>query len=97
MTRIGEVEKVDAKSIIRLLESIERAFPTMTRIHVNLDNVKEWLAQPGRKIVLHFIPAYCPHLNPIERLWLAMHKAISLRLPFLKFPDWADAILTFLR
>ena len=76
-TRIVEVETVDAKSTIRLLESIERAFPTMTRIYVPLDNaryhhaklVKEWLEQPGRKIVLRFIPAYCPHLNPIERLW----------------------------
>ena len=31
--------------------------------------VQAWLAQPGRRIKLHFIPAYCPHLNPIERLW----------------------------
>ena len=44
--------------------------------HVFLDNaryhhaklVQEWLAQPGRRIKLHFIPTYCPHLNPIERL-----------------------------
>jgi transposase len=26
------------------------------------------LALPGRRIRLHFVPAYCPHLNPIERL-----------------------------
>ena len=45
-------------------------------IHVFLDNaryhhaklVQEWLALPGRRIKLHFIPMYCPHLNPIERL-----------------------------
>ena len=104
-TQIVEVEKVDAKSTISLLEAVERAFPTMTRIHVNLDNaryhhaklVKEWLEQPGRKIVLHFFPAYCPHLNPIERLWLVMHKNISHRLYFPKFRDWANAIVTFLR
>ena len=43
-------------------------------IHVFLDNaryhhaklVQEWLALPGRRIKLHFIPTYCPHLNPIE-------------------------------
>ena len=104
-TQIVEVETVDAKSTIRLLESIERAFPTMTRIYVPLDNaryhhaklVKEWLEQPGRKIVLRFIPAYCPHLNPIERLWLVMHKNITHRVHFPKFRDWADAILKFLR
>jgi transposase len=49
----------------------------MRLIHIFLDNaryhhaklVQAWLAQPGRRIKLHFIPAYCPHLNPIERLW----------------------------
>jgi transposase len=104
-TRIIEVETVDAKSSIALFSSLEMAFPTMTKIHVYLDNaryhhaklVKEWLELPGRKIVLHFVPAYCPHLNPIERLWFVMHKNISNRLHFPKFKDWADAILTFLR
>ncbi|PZR88703.1 MAG: hypothetical protein DLM68_07105 [Hyphomicrobiales bacterium] len=45
-------------------------------IHVFLNNaryhhakmVREWLARPGCRITLHFIPPYCPHLNPIERL-----------------------------
>jgi transposase len=48
----------------------------MRIIHVFLDNaryhharaVQDWLALPGRRIRLHFVPAYCPHLNPIERL-----------------------------
>ena len=31
--------------------------------------VQAWLARCGWRIKLHFIPAYCPHLNPIERLW----------------------------
>ena len=104
-TRIVEVETVDAQSTIRLLESIERAYPTMTKIHVPLDNaryhhaklVREWLAQPDRKIVLHFIPPYCPHLNPIERLWLVMHKHVTHNKTYAKFRDFADAVLGFLR
>jgi transposase len=44
-------------------------------IHVFLDNARyhhakladEWLAQPGCWISHHFIPSYCPHLDPIER------------------------------
>ena len=39
--------------------------------------VQEWLALPGRRIKLHFIPTYCPHLNPIERLWGLMHKNVT--------------------
>ena len=76
-TRIIEVETVDAVSTIKLLEAIEALYPLLALIDVFLDNasyhhakiVREWLAQPGRRIKLHFIPAYRPHLNPIERLW----------------------------
>ena len=72
-----EALTIDAASTIRLLQSIEALYPMLALIHVFLDNaryhhaklVQEWLALPGRRIKLHFIPTYCPHLNPIERLW----------------------------
>ena len=80
-----EAETIDATSTIRLLEALETLYPLLAGIHVFLDNaryhharlVQDWLAQPGRRIRLHFIPAYCPHLNPIERLWGAMHKHVT--------------------
>jgi transposase len=43
------------------------------------------------------VPAYCPHLNPIERLWGVMHKNVTHRKSFRKFRDYAEALLTFLR
>ena len=54
----------------------------MMLIHVFLDNARyhhaSWCsngwARPGCRIKLHFIPSYCPHLNPIERLWGLMQK-----------------------
>jgi transposase len=57
----------------------------MMLIHVFLDNaryhhaklVQQWLARPGCRIKLHFIPSYCPHLNPIERLWGLMHRNVT--------------------
>src|ERR1035437_6866687 len=60
-TRMIEVETVDAASTIRLLESIEAFYPMLVLIHIFLDNaryhhakiVREWLAQPGRRIKLH--------------------------------------------
>ena len=72
-TRMLEAETIDAMSTIRLLESLELLYPLMACIHVFLDNaryhhaklVKQWLARPGCRIKLHFLPAYCPHLNPI--------------------------------
>ena len=104
-TRMIDVLTVDAVSTIALLISIEAMYPTMRRIHVFLDNapyhhakmVREWLKQPGRRIVLHFVPTYCPHLNPIERLWGAMHKAITHNQCYATYRGFCQAVLGFLR
>ena len=103
-TRMKEVLSVDADSTIALLASIEAAYSTMRRIHVYFDNaryhharaVQNWMKQPGRRVVLHFIPAYCPHLNPIERLWGEMHKNVTHNRYNATFKAFADAVLTFL-
>ena len=100
-----EVETVDAVSTIKLLEAIEALYPLLALIHVFLDNasyhhakiMREWLAQPGRRIKLHFIPAYCPHLNPIERLWGVMHRNITHNKTYATCTQFADATLEFLR
>ena len=84
-TRMNEVVTVDATSTIRLLEAIAAFYPMLALIHVFLDNaryhhaklVQEWLARPGCRIKLHFIPSYCPHLNPIERLCGLMHRNVT--------------------
>ena len=104
-TRMIEAMTIDAASTIRLLESIEALYPMLVLIHVFLDNaryhhaklVREWLAQPGRRIKLHFIPPYCPHLNPIERLWGLMHRHVTHNKCYATCGQFADATLDFLR
>lgn len=104
-TRMIEVLTVDAASTIRLLQSIEALYPMLVLIHVFLDNaryhharlVREWLARPDCRIKLHFLPAYCPHLNPIERLWGLMHKHVTHNKCYSSCTQFADATLGFLR
>ena len=104
-TRMREVLTVDAMSTIALLMAIEALYPAMRLIHVFLDNaryhhaklVREWLAQPGRRIKLHFVPAYCPHLNPIERLWGLMHRNVTHNRCYATFNEFCDAMLGFLK
>ena len=104
-TRMIEVETVDAVSTIRLLQSIEAFYPMLALIHVFLDNaryhhaklVQDWLSRPDCRIRLHFIPAYCPHLNPIERLWGVMHKHVTHNKCYATCTQFADATLDFLR
>jgi transposase len=104
-TRMIEAETIDAASTIRLLEALETLYPLLAVIHVFLDNaryhharlVQDWLAQPGRRIRLHFIPPYCPHLNPIERLWGVMHKHVTHNKCYATSREFANEALTFLR
>ncbi len=104
-TRMIEVETVDALSTIRLLEAIEALYPALVLIHVFVDNaryhhaklVRQWLDRPGCRIRLHFIPPYCPHLNPIERLWGVMHKHLTHNKTYASYGAFAKAMLAFLR
>jgi len=104
-TLMLEALHVDADSTIRLLAAIQAQYPTKRRIHLYRDNaryhhakrVKAWLAQPGCRIRLHFVPVYCPHLNPIGRLWGVMHKHVTHNRCHATFKDFVTEILTFLR
>ena len=40
---------------------------------------------------------YCPHLNPIERLWGVMHKNITHNKTYGACKEFAEATLDFLR
>jgi len=104
-TVMKDVLTVDALSTIMLLMAIEAMYPGMRFIHVFLDNaryhhaklVQAWLARPGCRIKLHFIPAYCPHLNPIERLWGLMHRNVTHNKCYGSFREFSAAMLLFLR
>lgn len=99
------VESVDAASTIRLLEAIEAMVPLRVMIHVFLGNARyhhakiarDWLAQEGRRVTPHFVPAYCPRLNPIERLWGVMHKHLTHNKCHATYQEFAAAALTSLR
>lgn len=64
------------------LRQIIRQYPE-TKVHMILDNVRyhhakalsSWLETQKDRIELHFLPAYSPQFNPIEKVWKATKKA----------------------
>ena len=104
-TVVGDVPTVDALSAIMPLMAIEARYPGRRLIHVCVDNarchhaklVRAWLARPGCRIRLRFVPACCPHLNPIERLWGLMHKHVTHNKCHPTFGEFSAAMLAFLR
>lgn len=110
-TIMKDVLSVDALSVPRLdrgillLSAIEAMYPGTRFIHVFLDNaryhhaklVQAWLARPDCRIRLHFVPTYCPHLNPIERLWGLMHRHLTHNKCYATFREFSATMLAFLR
>ncbi len=100
-----EVVKVNGDSSIALLEKIEARNPAKSKIHVIWDNapyhkcekLRQWLSQPDCRIHLIQLPTYCPHLNPIERLWGVMHEHVTHNKFHETQTKFANAILAFLR
>ena len=104
-TRMIEATTIDALSTIALLMAIALMYPTKRLIHVFLDNAKyhhavlvqAWLARPGCRIKLHYIPSYCPHLDPIERLWGLMHRHVTHNRGYATYNEFCRSVLHFLR
>jgi transposase len=72
----------------RHLDDLRRAFRQYKVIHVVCDNarthkpeharlVREYLAEWGGRVVLHYLPSYAPDCNPIERVWWRLHEAVT--------------------
>ena len=70
---------------ITLLGALAKDYPDAKRIHVILDNfrihdskiTRRSLALYEGRIVLHFLPPYCPNENKIERLWRDLHSEVT--------------------
>src|SRR5579859_1518514 len=80
--------KRNADLFVRHLEDLRRRFRRYRVIHVICDNarfhtiegskaVRAYLAEHGDRIQLHYLPAYSPQDNPIERVWWHLHEQIT--------------------
>ena len=70
---------------IALLRALVVAYPSAKRIHLIVDNAsihsskktKKVLEELGGRVVLHFLPPYCPQGNRIERVWWDVHANVT--------------------
>jgi transposase len=70
----------------RTLRKLAReTYAGATVIHVVLDNfgihdsriARAAVAELGGRVVLHFLPPYCPQANRVERVWLDLHANVT--------------------
>ena len=96
---------VDGVSAAQLLAKIEDRNQDKRIIHVIWDNaayhkgpdVRAFLSRKNCRIHLIQLPPYCPHLNPIERLWAVMHQHVTHNRAYPTQKQFAQAILKVFR
>ena len=95
-----EYETVDAESVISFFKEMQAASKA-TKIHIICDNgranknkkLQEYLRTS--KIEIHYLPAYSPNLNPIERLWKVLRQKKTYNRCYEKFIDFKLEIRRF--
>jgi transposase len=78
-------ERKNSILFAKMLEKLVATYPDAQVIHVVLDNYaihdsrisRAAVAAHEGKIVLHFLPPYCPDHNRIERVWLDLHANVT--------------------
>lgn len=104
--RLIYVEGVQKASwlFVRLLRLLNSVYHSWRRVHLILDNyiihksrwVQAALAELGGKIVLHFLPPYCPQENRIERLWKDVHDNVTRNHDKTTMTDLLEAVFRYL-
>jgi putative transposase len=85
---VTEGARRNAELFVRHLEDLRHSFRHYRKIHVICDNarfhttkgsrmVRQYMIEHGDRIVLHYLPAYSPQDNPIERVGWHLHEEIT--------------------
>ncbi len=99
-----EDTSINSQSVIAILEKLKFKHKHGAIINCVLDNAKyqksfvvqEYIAR-NPNIKLHYLPAYSPNLNLIERLWKFMHKHVTNNAYYEHFEVFRYSLLSFLR
>jgi transposase len=101
-----EAERKNSVLFIELLRHLAaRAYPRARRIHMICDNycihrsrrVQTALREIGGRVVLHFLPPYCPDANRIERLWGDLHDNVTRNHRCATMDGLMDNVRAYLR
>ena len=97
-----QFKTVNGQAIIDFFKKVRSAYASKSVIHMVLDGAgyhrsQEMVAEAKKlDIKLHYLPAYSPNLNPIERLWKVMNEYARNNQYFAKPKDFRQKIDHFL-
>lgn len=98
-----EATKITGPEMVSFFAQIQARYPAARRITLIADNatynraavVREWLARPGCRVRVVYLPPYAPNLNLIERLWWFFKKKALWNTHYQSLADFRSAIRGF--
>ena len=81
-TIIDEYDTINTQAVIKFFDEIRKTYDIKLKLHIILDQSGYHRSDILKKtakalnIKLHYLPAYSPNLNPIERLWKVMNEHV---------------------
>lgn len=98
---VGSHETINSDAMDKHFAALKEAYTTAVKIHLILDrgsyNTSAQTRASAEKygIVLHYLPAYSPNLNPIERVWKVMNERVRNNRVFTSAKEFRHDILAF--
>ena len=98
---IEQYETINGDSVIDFFEQLRARYIDNEKLHLILDGAgyhkKKEVIEKAKalNIELHYLPAYSPNLNPIERLWKVMNEHVRNNIYFSSKPEFTSAIKEF--
>ncbi len=98
-----EATKITGPEMVAFFAQIEARYPMARTITLIADNatdnraavVREWLARPGCRVRVVYLPPYAPNLNLIERLWRFFKQQTLWNTHYQTLADFRSAIHGF--
>jgi len=98
-----EATNITGPEMVSFFAQIEARYPAARTITLIADNatynraaaVREWLARPGCRMRVVYLPPYAPNLNLIERLWWFFKKKALWNAHYPSLADFRAAIRAF--
>jgi len=97
----GSYETIDSDSMDQYFGTLKAAYTTAAKIHLIVDrgpyNTSLQTQESAKKhdIVLYYLPAYSPNLNPIERVWKVMNEYVRNNRVFASVKEFCQDIMAF--
>lgn len=101
VTTVITEDNCDKTTITAFMKKLSKQYQKSKKVYVILDNASYNRSREVKKeanesnIKLVYLPAYCPNLNLIERLWKFFKKKVIENKYYEEFADFEKAIITF--